>query len=405
MRPLGVLFLTLFTAILGLSILFPVLGPLGRHLGLGETEIGITSTAYALAQLLFAPFWGRASERRGRRPVLILGVLGFLLGFVLLLGAVELGEQRVLVGGPLVAALVGARLVGGALSSAVLPTAQAYAADVTPPHERTKGMAVIGAAFGLSVVLGPGIGGLTAQHFGLLAPIGVSIAVGLVNLVLVLRLEEPTRHHTSPRGPASASLFSRLRALLVAGFVITTAAVLMEQTLAFLYQDVLGLTEEATPGVVGIGLFAYGVAAVATQGFLVRRVRIPPRTMILVGMPITAVGLLLLSIATSQELLIFATAIQGLGQGLVQPGATALVSLVANDDEQGTAAGLGSSAAGFGRLVGPLIGPALYELDPRLPFRVATVLLALTVVFVWLSVPPASTAAGGEALSGAGRPK
>ena len=82
MRPLGVLFLTLFTSILGLSILFPVLAPLGRHLGLGETEIGLTSAAYALAQLLFAPFWGRTSERWGRRPVLIVGVIGFLLGFV-----------------------------------------------------------------------------------------------------------------------------------------------------------------------------------------------------------------------------------------------------------------------------------------------------------------------------------
>jgi DHA1 family tetracycline resistance protein-like MFS transporter len=400
LRPLGILFLTLFTSILGLSILFPVLAPLGRHLGLGETAIGLTSAAYALAQLVFAPFWGRTSERWGRRPVLIVGVAGFLLGFVLLLGAVELGEQRLLTGAPLVAALFAARLVGGALSSAVLPTAQAYAADVTPPHERTRGMAVIGAAFGLSVVLGPGIGGLAAHHFGLIAPIVVSIAVGAVNLVLVLRLQEPERRSSDVRGPASASLFSRLRPLLLASFVITTAAVLMEQTIAFLYQDVLALRPEDTPGVVGVGLFAYGVAAVLTQGLIVRRVKIAPRTMILVGMPITALGLLGLSVADGRALLIAATALQGLGQGLVQPGATSLVSLLARDDEQGTAAGLGSSAGGLARLVGPLVGPALYELDERLPFRVSSALLGLTVVLVLFSVP---VSAGVP--SAAGRPK
>lgn len=388
MRPLGVLFLTLFTSILGLSILFPVLGPLGRHLGLAETEIGATSTAYALAQLAFAPFWGRASERHGRRPILVLGVFGFLLGFVLLLGAVELGEAHVLSGSLLVAAMVVARLVGGALSSAVIPTAQAYAADVTPPDQRTRGMAVIGAAFGLSIVLGPGIGGLTATHFGLLAPIFVSIAVGLVNLVLVLMLREPERRESSGRRPASGSLWTRIAPLLVTGFVITTAAVLMEQTLAFLYQDTLHLTAEETPGVVGIGLFAYGVVAVLVQGGLVRRVKIAPRTMLLVGIPITALGFVGLGMAESRELLIAATAIQGLGQGLVQPGATALVSLVAHDDEQGTAAGLGSSAQGLGRLIGPLMGPALYEVGPRLPYAVGATLLVLTAVFVAIAVRP-----------------
>ncbi len=387
-RQLGTLFLTLFTSILGLSILFPVLGPLGRHFHLGETEIGAASTAYALAQLLFAPFWGRRSETVGRRPVLITGVLGFGLGFLLLALVIELAERGILAGSSLVAAMIGARFLGGALSSAVLPTAQAYVADVTPAAERTKGMAVIGAAFGLAIICGPGIGALASHFFGLIAPIWVSVAVGAVNLVLVIGLlPEPEKRVHPVRPPATASLFSRLRTILFAGFVITTAAVLMEQTLAFLYQDVLSLDDERTPVLVGVALVAYGVVAVLTQGFLVRRVRIEPRTMLLIGMPITAAGLMLLTIADSYPVLLFATAIQGLGQGLVQPGATSLLSLLAHDDEQGTAAGLGSSSQGLGRLVGPLLGPALYEVHRTLPFYASTGLLLITVLGVLVAIP------------------
>lgn len=203
-RQLSTLFLTLFTSILGLSILFPVLGPLGRHLGLSETEIGSTSTAYALAQLLFAPLWGRRSETVGRRPILILGVTGFGLSFVILGGVVVLGDRGILTGPALLGAMLLARFVGGALASAVLPTAQAYVADVTPPHERTKGMAVIGAAFGLAIICGPGIGALASHFFGLLAPIGVACLVGTLNLGLVIALlPEPERHQKLDRPPAS----------------------------------------------------------------------------------------------------------------------------------------------------------------------------------------------------------
>jgi MFS family permease len=389
-RQLGTLFLTLFTSILGLSILFPVLGPLGRHLGLSETEIGGTSTAYALAQLLFAPFWGRRSEKVGRRPMLILGVVGFALGFVALGVVVVLGDRGILTGHALLGAMLLARFVGGALSSAVLPTAQAYVADVTPPEERTRGMAVIGAAFGLAIICGPGIGAVTSHFFGLLAPIAAACVVGALNLALVVvLLPEPERRQHVTRPPASSTLLSRLRPVLLAGFVITTAAVLMEQTIAFLVQDVLSLTDEETPAKVGVALVAYGVVAVLTQGVLVRRVSMSPRTMLLMGMPITAIGLLLLGVADGFGLLIFATALQGLGQGLVQPGTTSMVSLLAHDDEQGTAAGLGSSASSLGRLVGPLLGPALYELHRTFPYYVSAALLFATVIAILLAVPAA----------------
>ena len=126
----------------------------------GESQIGLTSTSYALAQFLAAPVWGRLSERYGRKPILLVGVSGFGVGFVGLGVVAELGARGVIHGVALVATLVAVRLAGGLLSSATIPTAQAWAADLTDRENRTRGMAMIGAAFGLGIVFGPVIGGV-----------------------------------------------------------------------------------------------------------------------------------------------------------------------------------------------------------------------------------------------------
>src|SRR5689334_22810865 len=148
MSPLSLIFLALFNSILGLSVLFPILGPLGRQLGLGELQVGSLTAAYALAQFAGSPSWGRKSELIGRKPVILRGILGFALT-VLTCGALaQLGLAGRLSGRPLYLSLLAARLIGGLYSSATLPTAQAYVADVTGRADRTSGMALIGASFG-----------------------------------------------------------------------------------------------------------------------------------------------------------------------------------------------------------------------------------------------------------------
>lgn len=171
MKPLSLLFLTLFNSILGLSVLFPILGPLARELGLSEVQVGLFSTGYALMQFLLASYWGRRSEVMGRKPILLVGILGFASSFFLFALFAWLGYQQVLSSWGLFAFLLLSRLLGGAFSSATLPTAQAYLADITPREQRTQSFAVLGAAFGLGVIFGPAIGAGLA-HFGLLAPVG-----------------------------------------------------------------------------------------------------------------------------------------------------------------------------------------------------------------------------------------
>jgi MFS family permease len=380
------LFLSLFSSILGLSILFPILAPLGRALELTESQIGLASTSYALAQFVAAPFWGRTSEVRGRKPVLLLGVIGFGLSFLGLGIVADLGARHVVRGVPLLAALVGARLVGGLLSSATLPTAQAWAADLTDRDNRTAGMAVVGAAFGLGIVFGPVIGGAVSYFFGLYAPIWVSVGIAVVNAVLVAtRLTEPPRRERPATPPSFRRVLQKARTFLAIGLTTTFASVLMEQTIAFAFEDRLHLTHEQTPTYVGSALGVYGVVAVIAQGWLVRRFRIPAGRLMLLGLPLTTMGMALLTIANSWIVLAAAMALQGFGQGLVMPGVTSALSLTASDDEQGEVAGANSSAQGLGRLLGPLVGPALYQMAHPMPFAMSASLLALVWAFVGLS--------------------
>ena len=183
MPPLFLLFLSLFISVLGLSILFPVLPPLAREIGLSELGVGGLSAAYAVAQFVLSPYWGRLSEKGRKKPILI-GSFGFSFGFLafsLLIEAAYLGWVS---GTSLLLALLLVRFLGGGLAAASLPAAQAYAADLTSRERRASGMAVIGAGFALGLVFGPVIGGFLAGY-GLMVPLYFSVVIGLLNGVFV----------------------------------------------------------------------------------------------------------------------------------------------------------------------------------------------------------------------------
>jgi MFS family permease len=270
------------------------------------------------------------------------------------------------------------RLVGGLFSSATLPTAQAYVADVTSRTERTNGMALIGAAFGLGIIVGPGISALLAP-FGMLLPVYLSSALALVNAAFIqLRLPEPERVR-SGLGLRLLPVASKVWALLGIGFATTLASVAMEQTLGFYFQDRLKLSAEGTQRSVGLALVVYGTAAVLVQGVLVRRLKWSPSALLRTGVPIAATGLVLLAFAHAQLLLIGALAVQGVGQALAVPGVTAALSLNVGSEEQGAVAGLNSSAQALGRMLGPIVGTALYQLHPEYPYVFSACLLLVVM--------------------------
>ncbi len=376
MSAMGLLFVTLFNSILGLSILFPILGPLARELGLSEFQTGLFSTAYALMQFLMSPYWGRKSEQLGRKPVLLIGITGFSISFFLFAFFAQLRLDGLLSTGAVFVLLLLARLIGGTLSSATLPTAQAYVADITGRADRTAGMAIIGAAFGLGVIVGPGIGGALAR-INLLAPVYFSAGLALLNALFVWRsLPEPKRHLQVQAPPPLRATDARIFPLLLIGFAINLASVGMETTVAFYFQDKLALSGAATARAVAIALVAYGLVAVFVQGFLIRRFKWPPRLLLYAGIPIALSGFVVFLFAQTFLALAVALVLQGLGQGLASPGVTAALSLVVGENEQGAVAGLNSAAQALGRMVGPLLGTGLYQaVRPEAPYAFSALLL------------------------------
>jgi MFS family permease len=382
MSPRGKLFITLFNSILGLSVLLPILAPLGRELGLSELQVGSLSASYALMQVLVSPAWGRLSERIGRKRVLLMGVLGFgvsFLGFALL---ADWGGRAHWPTPLLFGALLGARVLGGAFSSATLPTAQAYMADMTGRHDRTAGMAMIGAAFGLGVIFGPLIGAAFSV-ISLLAAVYFSASVAFLNFAFVWFFLPESKRLVGAEPPKATSHVARLVwPLLAVGFTLSLASVAMEQTISFYYQDRLQLSNHATPRTVGMALGVYGLVAVFTQGFLVRRYKWSPLRLMAIGMPVALLGYVLLVFAHRFGVLTLALAAQSFGQSLAMPGVTAAMSLGVSEDDQGVVAGLSSSALGFGRMLGPLAGTGLYEFRAEYPYVMSSALIVVVMLSV-----------------------
>ena len=382
MSPRGLLFITLFNSILGLSVLFPILAPLGRELGLSELQVGSLSASYALMQVLVSPSWGRLSERIGRKRVLLTGIVGFGVSFLAFALLADLGGRAHWPTPVLFSALLGARLIGGAFSSATLPTAQAYMADMTGRRDRTAGMALIGAAFGLGVIFGPLIGAAFSL-LSLLAAVYFSASLAFLNAVFVWFFLPESKRLVSAEAPSATSHVARLVwPLLAVGFTLSLASVAMEQTISFYYQDRLQLSNHDTPRTVGMALGIYGLVAVFTQGFLVRRFKWSPLRLMAIGMPTAFVGYLLLIFAHRFGMLTLALGAQALGQSLAVPGVTAAMSLGVSEDDQGVVAGLNSSALGFGRMLGPLAGTGLYEFRHELPYLLSCTLLVIVMATV-----------------------
>src|SRR6478672_6627848 len=169
MSPLVIIFVTVFIDLLGFGIIIPLLPFYAESFGASALTIGLLGTSFSLMQFLFSPIWGRWSDRIGRKPIILVGLMGSCLSYLALALAGSL---------PMV---FFARIVGG-IAGANIPTAQAYIADVTTPENRAKGMGMVGAAFGLGFIFGPAIGGILSR-FGYSAPMLAGAGLALFNLV------------------------------------------------------------------------------------------------------------------------------------------------------------------------------------------------------------------------------
>ena len=304
---LALLSLAVMIDVLGFSIIIPLVPEYVQHAlhisaGAARTDPrigeygGWLTAVYALMQFLFAPAWGRLSDRIGRRPILI----GSLVGDAVFYALFGLSTHSL-------AGQFAARILAGIFSSASLSVAQAYAADITPPHLRAMGLGYLGAAFGVGFILGPAFGGLIGHFAGLSWPLFFSSLLALVNVYYIARfLPEPARPEAARAAGPPASFFGRLHlmARAVGGpvgflyaltFLVTFAFANLEGTFtAYLKQHFAGIHDPVT---VAGGVFAYvGLLIVLIQGGAIRPLvkRYGEANLVVTGVGLMAAGLPLL---------------------------------------------------------------------------------------------------------------
>ncbi|MBX7167247.1 MAG: MFS transporter [Pirellulales bacterium] len=405
---LAVIFLTVFIDLLGFGMVLPLLPSYASEFNVDSAgiELGLLMASFSAMQLVFAPFWGRLSDRIGRRPVIMVGLAASALCY-LLFGVATVYRSL---------GLMFASRIGAGMAGATIPTAQAYIADCTTLEKRARGMALIGVAFGLGFMLGPLLGAvaLVTASAGGLSPWPGYVAAGLSAVALsvaIFALPESRDPSTATHreGFDWASLRMALTTpsvglLILNVFVNGVAFANLESTLSLLLKARFDTAGEAAAAAAAVGstghdvnerillVFAYiGFVLTFAQGFLVRRLsaRVPEGTMATVGSIAAIVGFVFMALvarSASLGLLLVALTIEITGFAMITPSLNSLISRRTDPAKQGGILGINQSAAALARIFGPMLGVMLFFQGVVLPFWVAAALMVVSLVLVLAGV-------------------
>ncbi|WP_221568343.1 MFS transporter [Alkalihalobacillus sp. TS-13] len=357
-KALPILFLVMFMVMVGFGIIIPVLPFLAEEVGGSPFELGLLMAVYSIMQLLFAPMWGRISDRIGRKPVMMLGVAGLAISFFIMAMADSLWV------------LFAARIIGGFLSSANMPTTMAYAADITTPENRGKGMGIIGAATGLGFIFGPAIGGVFSKT-SLSMPFYVAGISSIITLILVLILvkeslpAEKRNEFSRKRDSVWKAFEGPLSILFILQLIVTLSLAGLEATFAYFAADKAGITTVQ----LGYIFMIMGLGSAIVQGGLVGPMtkRFGEGAVIRVGITVSAIGFVLILFSRDFWTTTLFLTVFGLGNGVIRPAISALLTK-RSDTGYGSVTGLLSSFDSFGRIAGPPLGGLLFSIAIGLPF-------------------------------------
>ncbi len=373
--PLLAIFLIVVVDVLGLTVMFPLLPFYAEHFGATPAVVGLLVSTYALCQLVAGPVLGQISDHVGRKPVLMVSQMGTFAGFLVLAYAPNL----------LVVFL--ARIIDG-LTAGNLSIAQAYIADVTAPKERARAFAVIGIAFGIGFLIGPGASGYLTKHYGFHVPILCAAGLSLLSILGTTFLlpsvpphpagEQPAEDLDAPAGPGGKRLklldwgayvqyFRRplLGGLLAEFFLFTFAFATFTSGFAlFAERRFTWHGAPFGPKEVGYvfmysGLLGILVQGSMRQGALVRR--IGEVRLVTIGFAAAAAGYALLGFSFGVAALLVAATFSSFGTGVLRPALTSLITQQVTRSEQGVVLGLNQSLLSIAQIVAPAIAGALIE--------------------------------------------
>lgn len=349
-RALTFIFVTMLLDIMGAGIMMPVVPYIVRPYSADALTIGLLAVVFSIAQFFASPLLGAVSDRHGRRPVLVISLVGAAVGYALF------G-----VGGALWVFFV-SRVVAG-FTAGNLTAAQAYIADVSGPEDRAKNFGLVGAAFGIGFILGPSIGGVLAK-ISLTAPAwasaGVALATAIFGWIVLPESLAPARRRPHPVHLGDFNPFSlllralrtpRLRALFSGIFFSRFAMMALQTNFAVYTLDRF----KYTPAQNAVVFTVLGATATITQGFIIRRLsgRFSERSLLLVGLAIMTVGMASVAAVPVGWLLSPAIAVLAIGSGLVQPTIQSLVSSAGTADEQGMLFGANGAITSLTAILGP----------------------------------------------------
>ena len=392
--PLAIIFITVFIDLLGFGIVLPLLPRYADAFGASHLELGLLMASFSAMQFVFAPIWGGISDRIGRRPVLLVGLAGSTISYGAFGYVTTLGASGTMLGLSVMPWLFLTR-IGAGIAGATIPTAQAYIADCTSRENRTKGMALIGAAFGIGFTFGPLIGAIfVSDEAGgppsSMAGYVAAILSGCAFLWAVAKLPESLRKGESERAGkfhlqhiTAAFGDAAIGMVLLTIFVTTCAFAQFESTLSLL-TEALGESDKDN-----FLIFAYvGFILTLSQGFIVRRLssKLDPKWLALGGTAVMIAGLLLIGFAGkngSVTQLFMVLPIAVVGFSAVTPSLQALLSLRTSADMQGEVLGLGQSMSALARIAGPVIGMQMFdETHVEWPYWVGAAMMGVGLVLV-----------------------
>ncbi len=385
-KALGILFSTLFLLMLGVGIIIPNIAYRAQELSSTPFQISLLFTLYSLMQFLFAPLWGHLSDRVGRKPVLLVGLLGNAAGLILFGISSQLLHLYL------------ARGLSGLMSSAALPTAMAYVADVTDEKGRGRAMGLMGAAMGLGFIFGPWFGGFLSRY-GHGTPFLVAGALNLATCLLaalLLRESLPGGGAHAPMSLLAApwqALKSPLLPFYIVAFFVPFAMMALEATFPLYIQDRFGLGA----GDMGMMFFFMGLAVFLVQWLLLGRwiESVGEERVLLSGLLINAIGFLLVVSAVGRLTLVASLVVSGVGNQVMRPTNASLITKRTKLG-QGASIGIMDSFDSLGRIFGPMLAGKLYDAGPNRPYLASAAILALVSLLFWIGsrrVPERATPA------------
>ncbi len=410
---MAVLFAIMLVAAAGNTAMQSILPAIGAKLHIPDVWVSLAFSWSALLWVLTAPHWARQSDKRGRKALMALGVIGFFSSMALCGLTLWAGLEGYLAAGFTFIVFAIFRSLYGGLGSASPPAVQAYVASRTDPEQRTQALSLVSSSFGLGTVIGPAIAPFfILPMVGLAGPLLVFALIGLIVLVMLRwRLpddvprfaargaiasyplsagpSEPTAEEENELDPAEQKPLHwrdrRVRPWLLAGFFGGQAQAMMLGVVGFLILDRLHLRLKPDEGaaITGIVLMAGAFATLLAQWGLIPILKLTPRPTVLAGAALAILGILMTGLAQDLHAIVIGFASASLGFGLFRPGFTAGASLSVPRRDQGAVAGMTASINGSAYIISPAIGVLLYNWHPMVAYGLMAAFCVWLMVWGW----------------------